>query len=85
MTAVPVLLAVILGGTVIEAAVLLLYRARTGRGPAAAALLPNLGAGAALLGAALLAAEGAGWLGVAACLLGAGVCHVLDLRARWGV
>ena len=82
---VPVLIVAILGGMVLEAAALLAFRARTGRGPAAAHLLPNLGAGAALLMAALLAVEGAGWLGVSACLLGALVCHVADLRVRWRV
>ena len=85
MMPVPVLLGAILCGMVVEGAALLAFHARTGRGPAAAHLLPNLGAGAALLLAALLAAEGAGWPGVCACLLAALVCHVLDLKARWGV
>lgn len=77
------LLAAILGGVVIEAAALLALRARTGRGPAAAQLLSNLGAGAFLLLAALAAVQGLAWPAMAACLLGALVCHVLDLRLRW--
>ena len=85
MTPASVLLLAILAGMVVEAAALLLFRARTGRGPPAARLLPNFGAGAALLVTALLAAEGAGWMALSACLLGALVCHGLDLRARWEV
>lgn len=80
---IPALLAAILAGVALEAAALLLFHARTGRGPAPRALLPNLGAGACLLGAALAAAEGVPWFGVAACLAGSLACHVLDLRARW--
>ena len=79
------LFAAILAGMVAEGMALLVFRARTGRGPAVATLLPNLGAGAALLLAALLAVEGVTWLGVASCLLASLVCHVLDLRGRWTV
>ena len=67
----------------LEAAALLFYRARTGRGPAPGMLLPNLGAGAMLLLATLLALEGVAWPAVALCLFGGLVGHVLDLRARW--
>ena len=74
----------ILAGMLAEAAVLLGYRARTGRGPAPGSLLPNLAAGALLLLALLAALEGAGWPVIALSLLGALVAHVIDLRARWG-
>ena len=79
------LFAAVLCCTAVEAAALLFFHARTGRGPAPAHLLPNLGAGAALLLAALLAAQNAPWLAVAAALGGALVCHLLDLRSRWHV
>jgi hypothetical protein len=67
----------------IEVAVLLAYRRRTGRGVDAAVLLPNVAAGLCLLLAlsAALHAAGGGWIALA--LTGAGVAHVLDLRTRW--
>lgn len=46
-------------------------------------LVPNLLAGISLALALRLGLGGAGVLWVAACLVAAGVSHVLDLRARW--
>ncbi len=77
------LVAVILAGVFAEAAALLAYRARTGRGPSARNLLPNLAAGAMLLLALLLSLEGFALPALALCLLGALVAHIVDLRMRW--
>jgi len=67
----------------VEAAALLLWRRRTGHGPAARAVLPNLLAGAMLLLAMRLALSDAAPAWVAVCLLGGLVAHLADLRARW--
>ena len=77
------LVAAILCGVVAEAVALQWYRARTGRGPAARNILPNLAAGGMLLLALLLSIERFGPPAIAACLLGALVAHIFDLRARW--
>jgi hypothetical protein len=74
----------ILAGVVLEASVLLMYRRRTGRGIAPAALITNLLAGAGLL----LALR---WslsvdrprAGILAGLTLAMVAHVADLALRW--
>ena len=68
----------------VEALLLLVYRARTGRGVPALGLCANLAAGAMLLLAlrAALVAEGGTWIG--GWLLGALVAHLLDLALRWG-
>ena len=47
------------------------------------ALLPNLASGICLLLAMRLALSGLWWGFVAACLLGALLLHLLDLRLRW--
>ena len=69
--------------TLFELLVLALYHWRTGRGLAPRDLLPNLGAGLALMFAlrAVLSASGWGW--VAAGLLLAGLAHAADVRRRW--
>ena len=77
------LVALILCGVIAEAVALQFYRARTGRGPSARNLLPNLAAGAMLLLALLMALDGFGFSTIAACLLGALIAHIVDLRSRW--
>ena len=69
--------------TLAEAAALVLWHRRTGRGPRAIDVLPNLGSGFCLM-LALRVALGGGWWGwIAACLLGALAAHLVDLRRRW--
>ena len=75
--------ALILAGMAVEAVALTLLFRRTGRGVRPGSLLPNLGAGACLVGASGLAMQGAWWVWVSALLLGGGALHVLDLRGRW--
>ena len=76
--------ALILGGMVVEGIVLAVLWGRTGRGVAPWVLLPNLGAGGCLVGAAGVALRGGWWGWVGALLLLGGVLHVVDLRGRWG-
>ena len=67
---------------VLEAVVLVVYRHRTGRGVAAADLVPNLLAGIFLL-LALRAALAAAWWGWIALALAAALgAHLGDLRRR---
>lgn len=68
---------------VLEAVVLWLYHARTGRGLAPRRLLPTLLAGFGLLLAFRLALGGAGAVWAAGALALAGSAHVLDLKGRW--
>lgn len=77
------LLDLILAGVVVEALVLLALRRRSGRGPAPAALVASLAAGASLMLAVRLAlsAQGAAW--IPACLLIALLAHLVDLGLRW--
>lgn len=72
----------ILALTLIEALVLWLRHRWTGRGPAPARLLPTLAAGVFLLLALRLALTGAPWPWLGTSLAAAGLCHLLDLRAR---
>lgn len=74
----------LLGLMALEAALLGIYRHLTGRGPALAGLLANLGAGACLLLALRALLGGAGWLLAALWLVGALTLHLADLAARWG-
>ena len=67
----------------LEAALLLVYRLLTGRGPPLAGLLANLGAGACLLLALRALLTGAGWQGAALWLMGALALHLADLVGRW--
>ena len=67
----------------IEAALLVLWRRRTGRGPAVGAVLPNLASGAALLLTVRLALVDAWWGWLAATLALALLAHLLDLGIRW--
>ncbi len=73
----------ILGGMAVEAAVLLALHRRTGRGLSPRALLPNLLAGACLVGAAGAALRDIWWGWIGALLLAGGLMHVVDLRSRW--
>ncbi len=68
---------------VLEAAALLLYWHRAGRGVAAFDLLPNLCAGAFLLLALRAALTGGGWMLACSCLAAAGLAHLADLYRRW--
>lgn len=66
----------------LEAVALLVWRARTGRGPAPVPLLCNLASGAALMLALRAALTGAEWPLVAACLFGSLVAHATELGLR---
>ena len=83
LASVPVLDA-ILAAVVFEGALLLAYRARTGRGVPVAGLLANLASGFSLM-LALRIAVGAGgaspW--IAPVLLAALLAHLADLAQRW--
>ena len=76
-------IAAVIAGMFAEGAVLLAYHRRTGRGISARSLLPILASGVMLLLAVLLAWTGAAWYWLSACMLGALVGHLFDLRARW--
>jgi hypothetical protein len=67
----------------IEAAALLVYRLRTGRGPEPLGLVFNLAAGSALMLALRAALQEAGWMQVAACMVLALAAHLADLARRW--
>ena len=69
---------------VLEAVALVAYNASTGRGPAWRGLIANLAAGLCLMAGVRVAVAGAPWPWIAACLAGAGIAHVLDLRRRTG-
>jgi hypothetical protein len=67
----------------LEAAVLLLYWARTRRGIAPLDLLPNLGSGVFLLLALRATLAGGGWMMASLCLSAAGLAHLTDVYRRW--
>lgn len=73
----------ILALMMLEGALLLAYRLRTGRGLAPADLAVNLLAGACLLLALRGALVGAGWGWIAICLAAALPAHLADLRRRF--
>ena len=77
------IVSLVMGFVVLEAALLVAWQRRTGEGVAAADLLPNLAAGFCLLVALRAALDGAAWHWLALRLLGAGAAHLLDLRRRW--
>lgn len=54
----------------------------TGRGPAPRDILPSLAAGLCLAVALRLALGGVEGMWILACLVGAGIAHMLDMRAR---
>lgn len=66
----------------LEAAALLAWRARTGRGPAPIPLLCNLASGASLMLALRAALTGAAWPIVAAWLVASLVAHLSELGLR---
>ena len=68
---------------VIEIALLLVIRKRSGRGIAPIPLLTNIGAGGSLMLALRADLTGAGWTWVAAFLVLALLFHVSDLALRW--
>ncbi|MCW2273053.1 hypothetical protein GJ654_02975 [Rhodoblastus acidophilus] len=68
---------------VVEGVALLVYRAKTGKGPAPRGLIANFAAGACLLLVARALLTGAGGLATLAALTGALVAHVVDLALRW--
>ncbi len=67
---------------VLEAAALLWWNRRTGRGPAPLPLLCNLASGAALMLAVRASLTDSGWPIVAACLFGSLLAHVGELAIR---
>lgn len=73
----------IVAAMVVEACGLLCYRAVTGRGIVAVALLTNILAGAFLLMALHSALLGYDWFWTAAWLGAALVAHIADLAQRW--
>jgi hypothetical protein len=74
---------IVLAITAIEAALLVAYHRRTGRGPAPAALFGNLLSGVCLMLALRAALVDAWWGWVALWLLAAFGAHLSDLRRRW--
>jgi uncharacterized membrane protein YGL010W len=68
---------------VVEAAVLLFWRARTGGGLPVSSVLSLLASGVFLMLAVRAALTAAGTASVAAWLLAALVAHVVDLLVRW--
>lgn len=72
----------ILGLVALEAAVLLVLRHRTGRGPAPAKMMCNLASGASLMLAVRAALVGAAWPLVALGLIGALAAHAAELSLR---
>lgn len=73
----------ILALVVIEAGVLLAWRARRGGGPSPIALVANLAAGAGLMLALRAALTGSSWIAVAAPLTLALGAHVLEMVLRF--
>ena len=73
----------ILAFTAIEAALVVLYHRRTGRGPVPADFLVNLSSGVCLMLALRCALVGAWWGWLALCLAAALVAHLTDLARRW--
>lgn len=74
----------ILGLMLVEAALLMAWRKRTGRGVPLAGLLAFLLSGGCLMLALRVALTDGWWGWVGAFLAAAGIAHVLDLRTRWG-
>ena len=74
---------VIIAVMTIEFLLLALVRHRLGSGILPGALLLNLCAGAFLVLALRGGLAGSHWAWIAACILGAGIFHALDLAQRW--
>ena len=73
----------ILAFVVVEAALLLAWRARRGTGPSPVALVANLAAGAGLMLALRAALTDASWIAVAAPLTLALGAHVVEMVLRF--
>ena len=73
----------ILAFTVLEGALVIWYRRRTGRGPPPAEFLCTLVSGLCLLSAVRVALSGAWWGVLALCLLASLIAHLAYLRVRW--
>lgn len=69
--------------TLLELVVLIVYRARTGRGIEASSLVTVLASGLLLMLGLRAALTGADWPWIALALSASGVVHLLDLKNRW--
>jgi hypothetical protein len=69
--------------TVVEIAVMAIYRRRTGHGVPTTDLAFNLLSGLFLLGALRCALAGSWWGWIGACLFGSLIAHATDLWRRW--
>jgi hypothetical protein len=74
---------IVLAVTAIEAAILVAYYHRTGRGPAPGELAGTLLSGICLMLALRTALVGAWWGWIALWLVAAFAAHLNDLRRRW--
>lgn len=74
---------IILALIIVECVVLLLVRAKLGRGPSPAAIIANLAAGAMLMLALRSVLVAAQWNETALWLLAALLAHLTDLALRW--
>lgn len=74
---------IILALVVAESVLLLMVRAKLGRGPSPAAIIANLAAGAMLILALRSVLVAAHWNETALWLLAALVAHFMDLALRW--
>ncbi len=83
MTPAGLLVDVALGFMALELLLVIIVRARTGRGPHPLDLCASLLAGGALLVALQFALRGQPWPGVAVCLLVSLGGHAWDLQRRW--
>jgi len=68
---------------VIEVALLIYYRRRTGKGIPIVPLIVNVGAGGSLMLALGATLKGYGTTVIAVCLISSLVFHVTDLLLRW--
>lgn len=73
----------ILALVLVEGLALVVWRRRTGRGPAPLDVVSGLFPGACLMLALRAALVGAWWGWAALALAASGLAHVLDLRRRW--
>lgn len=74
---------IIIGMMVLEAAALIAYHSKTGKGIRPLQALAALAAGASLFVALRLALTGAPWLWIGAALAASLAAHIADLTSRW--